>query len=92
MEFLPVGLASNGPDGVIFSPSVPMPGCPEPAIIRGVAFVDGQNLFNAAKRAFGYSYPNYDITRLAPGEWTLEADGEKYQVVSFGEHISIARL
>jgi len=32
---------------------------------RVVAFVDGQNLFNAAKQAFGYDYPNYDVLKLA---------------------------
>lgn len=29
-----------------------------------VAFVDGQNLFYAAKEAFGHSYPNYDPLKL----------------------------
>jgi hypothetical protein len=38
---------------------------PEPAIKRGVAFVDGQNLFFAARQAFGYTYPNYDFPSLA---------------------------
>ena len=37
----------------------------EPAIKRAVAFVDGQNLFMAAKEAFGYTYPNYDVQALA---------------------------
>jgi len=32
---------------------------------RVVAFVDGQNLFNAAKMAFGYSFPNFDPIELA---------------------------
>lgn len=32
---------------------------------RAVAFFDGQNLFNAAKQAFGYPYPNYDVAALA---------------------------
>lgn len=27
--------------------------------------MDGQNLFNAAKEAFGYGFPNYDILKLA---------------------------
>lgn len=27
--------------------------------------MDGQNLFHAAKEAFGYTYPNYDVQRLA---------------------------
>lgn len=37
----------------------------EPAIKRAIVFVDGQNLFHAAKSAFGYNYPNYDISALA---------------------------
>lgn len=32
---------------------------------RAVAFVDGQNLYYAAKKAFGYPYPNYDPKALA---------------------------
>ena len=31
---------------------------------RAICFVDGQNLFRAAKEAFGYTYPNYDPKRL----------------------------
>ena len=38
---------------------------PESAQRRAVALIDGMNLFNNAKRAFGYSYPNYDVSRLA---------------------------
>lgn len=30
-----------------------------------MVFVDGQNLFYAAKQVFGYTYPNYDIASLA---------------------------
>lgn len=37
----------------------------EPAIKRAIVFVDGQNLFNAAKEAFGYHFPNYNIQCLA---------------------------
>lgn len=37
----------------------------EPAIKRAVAFVDGQNLFHSAKAAFGYTFPNFDIKKLA---------------------------
>jgi hypothetical protein len=33
----------------------------EPARKRAVLFVDGQNLFHAAREAFSYTYPNYDI-------------------------------
>ena len=32
----------------------------EPPVKRVIGFVDGQNLFCAAKHAFGYSYPNFD--------------------------------
>jgi hypothetical protein len=32
----------------------------EPAVKRAFAFFDGQNLFYAAKEAFGYPFPNYD--------------------------------
>ncbi len=37
----------------------------EPASKRTVAFFDGQNLFHAARHAFGYHYPNYDPMALA---------------------------
>jgi hypothetical protein len=37
----------------------------EPAQKRTFVFIDGQNLFYAAKQAFGYNYPNYDPLRLA---------------------------
>ena len=50
----------------------------EPAIKRVTAFVDGQNLFHAAREAFGYSYPNYDPLALArtvsaTQGWSLDA-------------------
>jgi len=49
----------------------------EPAIKRAVAFVDGQNLFHSARRAFGYNSPNYDVAALAKAicsqqGWQLE--------------------
>jgi uncharacterized LabA/DUF88 family protein len=37
----------------------------EPDIKRTVAFIDGQNLFYAARNAFGHTYPNYDVSALA---------------------------
>jgi hypothetical protein len=37
----------------------------EPTVKRTVAFVDRQNLFHAAREAFGYTYPNYDARALA---------------------------
>jgi uncharacterized LabA/DUF88 family protein len=47
-----------------------------PASPRAIAFVDAQNLFNAAKEAFGYTYPNFDVVKLAQevasiGGWSL---------------------
>src|SRR2546427_2969524 len=38
---------------------------PDPPVKRTVVFVDGQNLFHAAREAFAYTYPNYDIRVLA---------------------------
>ncbi len=37
----------------------------EPTSKRTIAYIDGQNLFNAVKEAFGYPYPNYNIRQLA---------------------------
>jgi hypothetical protein len=49
----------------------------EPPIKRTVAFIDGQNLFHAAREAFGHIYPNYDVRALALAvcrarNWALE--------------------
>jgi uncharacterized LabA/DUF88 family protein len=49
----------------------------EPTVKRTIAFVDGQNLFHNARNAFGYSYPNYDVQKLAQAVcatrgWKLE--------------------
>ena len=37
----------------------------EPPLKRAVAFIDGQNLFHAAKDGFGYGFPNYDVSALS---------------------------
>ncbi len=37
----------------------------EPPVKRVVAFIDGQNLFYAAKKAFGHRFPIYDPKALA---------------------------
>ncbi len=49
----------------------------EPANKRAIAFMDGQNLYHTARQAFGYSYPNFDVQKLArtvcvSKGWTLE--------------------
>jgi uncharacterized LabA/DUF88 family protein len=46
------------------NPIQPPPSAPT-SLKRAVAFVDGQNLFHAAKEAFGYDYPNYHPLALA---------------------------
>ncbi len=38
---------------------------PAPQYPKAVIFVDGQNLFHAVKKAFGYTFPNSDITKLS---------------------------
>ncbi len=42
---------------------IPIP--TEPPVKRTIAFVDGQNLFYAAREAFGHAYPNYDAPCLS---------------------------
>jgi len=37
----------------------------EPAVRRAVAFVDAQNLFHAAREAFGCRHPNFDALKLS---------------------------
>lgn len=37
----------------------------EPVVKRAVAFIDGQNLFHAARQVFGATYPDYDPLALA---------------------------
>lgn len=36
-----------------------------PVIKRTIAFLDGQNLYHASKKAFGSRYPDYDPQALA---------------------------
>jgi len=37
----------------------------EPQTKNAIVFIDGQNLFHSIRNMFGYSFPNYDITKLA---------------------------
>lgn len=46
-------------------PRKPMETLREPEIKRVAAFVDGQNLFHAAREAFGRMYPDYEPEALA---------------------------
>lgn len=61
-KFLPGRHAERPRTGLFFAHhKVPV----EPAIKRVVSFIDGQNLYRAAKDAFGYCYPNYDVYKLS---------------------------
>ncbi len=53
----------------------------EPSTKRTVAFIDGQNLYHAAREAFGYSYPNYHPKNLA--EAVCAAQGWSLRQVRF---------
>lgn len=44
----------------------------QPPSHRAVVFIDGQNLFYAAKEAFGYTYPNYNPLCLAQALCSLQ--------------------
>jgi hypothetical protein len=37
----------------------------EPVCKLAAVFVDAQNLYHAAKDAYNYTYPNYDVEALA---------------------------
>lgn len=37
----------------------------KPSEKRAVVFIDGQNLYHCVRETFGYSYPNYDVLKLA---------------------------
>jgi len=51
-----------------------------PSPCRVHAFFDGQSLFHAAQRAFGYTFPNYDPLRLAEVVVGLTPDRQLLQV------------
>ncbi len=53
----------------------------EPTSKRTVAFIDGQNLFHAAKEAFGHIHPNYDVRALAHA--VCRAKGWSFEQVRF---------
>jgi uncharacterized LabA/DUF88 family protein len=53
----------------------------EPSVKRTVVFIDGQNLFHAAREAFGYIFPNYDVRALA--EHVCRARGWQLASVRF---------
>jgi hypothetical protein len=36
----------------------------EPSPKRAIVFFDGQNLYHAARKAFGYTFPNFDPVAL----------------------------
>lgn len=48
---------------------------------QAVTFIDGQNLFHAAKEAFGISYPSYDVRKLSKA--VCEVEGWNLKQVRF---------
>jgi hypothetical protein len=74
----------------------------EPVVKRTVAFVDGQNLFYAAKAAFGHEHPSYDVKALAEAvcaqrSWKLEqvrfyTGGPRVSDDPFWNHFWTAKL
>jgi hypothetical protein len=63
MVFSPRRTSRKASGGVLFLGGLSVP--VEPSVKRTVAFVDGQNLFYAVKKAFGHRFPNYDPKALA---------------------------
>ena len=57
-----------------------MAGVSRPSPCRVHAFIDGQNLFHSVKRAFGYTYPNFDPLKLAVRVAGLAQDRKVNQV------------
>lgn len=53
----------------------------EPTFKRAIAYFDGQNLFYAAKYAFGYAWPNYAPKLLA--ENVCQSQGWRLQNIRF---------
>ena len=53
----------------------------EPRAKRAIVYFDGQNLYHAAKEAFGYSFPNYDAQALA--EWVCGHQGWRLEETRF---------
>jgi len=45
----------------------------DPSTKRAITFIDGQNLFYAAKDAFGYPYPNYDVVAISQAVCRLQS-------------------
>lgn len=46
----------------------------EPVSKRVHVFIDGQNLFHSAKDAFGYTFPNFDVSALAAAVCDTQKD------------------
>ena len=75
-DLLPARHAARPRAGLLIPAGISVP--PEPSVKRAIAFIDGQNLFHAAREAFGYTYPNYDAPSLAAAvcrvqSWSLVA-------------------
>lgn len=61
----------------------------EPSKKKVIVFIDGQSLFYAAKEAFGYKYPNYDVKKLS--EKICSSQGWELRHIRFYTGIPDAR-
>jgi hypothetical protein len=66
----------------------------KPAVCRVFAFIDGMNLFNSAKRCFGYQHPNCDHAKLVSAVVNMEPGRQLdratlYQGVPRQEHDAV---
>jgi uncharacterized LabA/DUF88 family protein len=54
----------------------------EPLVKRAVAFIDGQNLYHAARESFGYTYPNYDVAMIFSQDQDLSEVAKEIRTIS----------
>jgi uncharacterized LabA/DUF88 family protein len=66
-----------------------IPIAPAPAPSRVTVFIDGANLFNSAKRRFGYKEPNADIAKLAKAVVALKPN-RKIEAIYY--YIGVPRI
>ncbi len=75
---MPFGAEHGSQVGLLFSGVMSPPLKPSPCRVH--AFIAGQNLFHSVRRILGYSFPNYDLLRLAQAITALTPDRQLTQV------------
>ena len=72
------------------STRAPAPAVPAP--IRVHTFIDGQNLYHAVQRQFGYANPNYDAVKLSQAITSLLPNRTLVQVPFYAVSVSFDRF